>query len=99
MLATLVVLFTAVPLAELMLILEVHKAAAGLWGDGLAFSLTGFTIFLTGVVGAAIARRQGLGILAKAQAALGQGEVPGGAFVEGVLVVVGGVLLLTPTNN
>ena len=51
---------------------------------------------LTGVAGAWLARREGLRALWSFQARLARGGVPGRALMDGLCVMVGGALLLTP---
>ncbi|MDF1507011.1 membrane protein FxsA [Robertmurraya sp. DFI.2.37] len=53
-------------------------------------------IILTGVIGAYLAKRQGLEALRRAQLDMQYGRVPGEAIVDGMCILVGGVLLLTP---
>jgi UPF0716 protein FxsA len=53
-------------------------------------------IVVTGVVGAALARRQGLSALARLQRDLAEGRLPAGPLVDGVLILMAGAVLLTP---
>jgi len=53
-------------------------------------------IVLTGILGATLARQQGLSTLAKIQNELKQGRAPTQELVEGAMIVVGGLVLLTP---
>lgn len=96
MLFPLIVLFTTVPVVELLLIIQIHGLAEGYLGQSQAMIFTITTIFLTGIAGAAIAKNQGFQILRKTQDSLSRGVVPGEALIEGVLVILGGILLLTP---
>jgi UPF0716 protein FxsA len=48
------------------------------------------------VVGAALARHQGLSTLARLQRDLAGGRLPAEPLVEGVLILVAGAVLLTP---
>ena len=81
-------LFTVVPLVELFLLMKV-SAVLGLSGTiGL--------VLLTGVVGAALARREGLALLARLQKEIEAGFPTGNRVVEGLLILLGGVLLITP---
>jgi len=48
------------------------------------------------VIGAALARHQGLATLQRLQATMARGEAPAIEMVEGVLLLVGALLLLTP---
>ncbi|MEL0005482.1 MAG: FxsA family protein, partial [Opitutales bacterium] len=56
-------------------------------------------IVLTGVLGASLARQQGLSVLAKIQKEISSGKPPTTELVEGALIVVGGIVLLTPGNQ
>ena len=53
-------------------------------------------IVLTGIVGASLARQQGLSVLAKIQREMATGIPPTKELVEGALILVGGLVLLTP---
>ena len=53
-------------------------------------------IMLTGTAGAWLARSQGLEILRKIQEETSQGQMPAITMIDGALVLVGGLLLLTP---
>ncbi|MCB9025764.1 MAG: FxsA family protein [Bdellovibrionaceae bacterium] len=81
-------LFTIVPIIELFLLIEVGKVI-GAWD-------TVFIVFTTGVVGAYMAKSQGLSILMSTQKQLAQGQLPTDNIIQGVLVFIGGVFLITP---
>ena len=53
-------------------------------------------VVATGVVGAIVAGRQGSAVWAQAQLALAEGRFPGREIAHGAMVLVGGVLLITP---
>ncbi|RXT04174.1 FxsA family protein [Ammoniphilus sp. CFH 90114] len=53
-------------------------------------------VILTGVLGAWLAKQQGLQIFQLAQAQLQRGELPGEAILDGILIFAGGLVLLTP---
>ncbi len=53
-------------------------------------------ILVTGLVGATLAKREGIGVLRELQDELARGLPPATRLAEGALVVVGGVLLITP---
>jgi UPF0716 protein FxsA len=53
-------------------------------------------IMLTGTAGAWLARSQGLEILRKIQEETARGQMPAITLIDGALVLVGGLLLLTP---
>ena len=58
------------------------------------FGLRRFAI--TGVVGASLARRQGLAVVGRAQDQMARGELPAGSLADGVMILVAGALLITP---
>jgi UPF0716 protein FxsA len=53
-------------------------------------------IMLTGTAGAWLARSQGVEILRKIQEETARGQMPAITMIDGALVLVGGLLLLTP---
>ena len=84
----LLILFTALPAVELILIIEVGSRIGAL--NTLAL------ILFTGVSGAALARWQGFLTLQRIQQALNQGVMPNAELMDGALILIGGVALLTP---
>lgn len=53
-------------------------------------------IIVTGVLGAYLAKKQGLEALNTMQEQMRRGEPPGEALLDGVCILTGGILLLTP---
>lgn len=88
MLARLLLLFTVVPAVELYLLILI--------GQWLGAFETVMIILLTGGLGAFLAKREGLGVLRTLQQEALTGIPPGDRIVEGLMVLVGGVLLITP---
>lgn len=87
--AKLILLFTIVPLLELTLLLQL--------GDWMGLGPTVMLVLFTGVLGAALARREGGRVLEEWRGAInGQSGPPSDGVLEGVLILVGGVLLVTP---
>ncbi len=82
------ILFIAMPIIEIAVLLRVGAALG--WFPTLGI------VVLTAVVGTAMLRQQGLATLNKARQRMGAGEMPAQQMLEGVLLMVGGVLLLTP---
>lgn len=80
--------FTVVPLIELFLLIRIGRVI----GAGSTLAL----VILTGIVGAWLAKRQGRKVLDEWREALAQGRVPEEGVLGGVLVLVGGLLLVTP---
>ena len=53
-------------------------------------------IMMTGVAGAWLARSQGVEILKRIQEETSRGQMPAATLIDGALILVGGLLLLTP---
>jgi UPF0716 protein FxsA len=81
-------LFTTVTFLELALIIKV--------GTKIGVLDTILLIILTGIAGAYLARSQGISILSRIQAQLHSGILPTDQMLSGLLVLAGGLLLLTP---
>jgi UPF0716 protein FxsA len=88
MFGVLVILFTVIPAIEIYLLFNIGGAIGGM--------STFLVVITTGIVGAALAKSQGLHILNKVQTDLAKGELPADQLVHGFLVFGGGLLLLTP---
>ena len=84
----LVLLFTLLPAIELALLIEIGRRIGTLETIGL--------ILVTGVVGAALARYQGLAVLRRARLELAGGQMPATALMDGVIILVAAALLVTP---
>lgn len=84
----LLLLFIAVPLAEIAVFIKV--------GDAIGIAATVALVILTAVIGVAMLKRQGVAVLARAQAALDAGELPIDSVLDGVCLLIAGALLLTP---
>jgi UPF0716 protein FxsA len=84
----LLLLFTLVPLVELYLLIEI--------GGAIGVAPTIAIVIVTGVIGAALARWQGLGVLRRVQDDLAAGRPPTDALIDGLLIFVAGAVLLTP---
>ncbi len=96
MFVRLLLLFTVIPFIELVILLQVHHAISSVWGNGIGLLVTMGGIVVTGIVGASLARQQGLGVIRQVRGQMGQGQIPGQALADGVLVLIGAALLLTP---
>lgn len=84
----LLILFIGIPLIELVLFYRI--------GSLIGLGPTVATVILTGFLGAALTRRQGLQVLAKYQKALAEGRMPHAEVIEGLMILVAGAVLLTP---
>lgn len=86
--ALLFTFFFLVPLGEIYLLIKVGGLIGAMPTIGL--------VILTAALGAWMLRRQGFATLRRAQAALEQGILPARELLEGVILLIGGALLLTP---
>ena len=65
-------------------------------GQAFGWFPTILTVILTGVVGGWLAKKQGLHVFRLAQNQMRQGQLPGEAILDGIIIFAGGLLLLTP---
>lgn len=84
----LLLLFTLVPLIELFILLRLNRYI------GLGYTLG--IVILTGVVGAYLAKSQGRQIWFRLRYEMMEGRMPGDELINGLCVLVGGAMLLTP---
>lgn len=84
----LLLLFTVVPLAELFLLVKL--------GTVIGVAATVLIVICTGILGAWLARWQGLGVLRRLTDDMNQGRLPAGALIDGLLILIAGAVLLTP---
>jgi UPF0716 protein FxsA len=84
----LILIFIVVPLIEILLLIEI--------GSRIGALNTILIIVLTGILGASMMRQQGFTIIRNIQRDLSQGHMPTGELINGALVLVGGIVLLTP---
>ena len=82
------ILFITIPLVEIILLIWVSTRTH--WSSTLML------VILTGAWGAYLAKSQGYSILARIQAETAAGRVPTAELIEGLLVLIGGIVLLTP---
>lgn len=87
-LGRLALLFVVAPVVELYLLVRLG-GVIGLWPTlGL--------VVATGAAGAVLAKAEGLRVFLRFQGELMQGRLPGQSLLDGLCVLVGGTLLLTP---
>ncbi|MBU9721144.1 MULTISPECIES: FxsA family protein [Bacillaceae] len=65
-------------------------------GNYIGIPATILLIILTGILGAALAKKEGLNAIRTAQLQASQGQVPSSVLLDGICILVGGVVLLTP---
>lgn len=81
-------LFTVVPLVELYLLIALGRAL----GPGPTIAL----VLVTGALGAWFARLEGARVVRRWQEAMARQQLPKDGVIDGLLIFVGGVLLITP---
>lgn len=88
MINKLLIFFIVLPLVELCLVL--------LLGQYLGIAWTIVFIIGTGILGTWLARTQGLSTYRRIQQELSQGRMPTDSLIDGALILVAGLLLITP---
>ena len=88
MLLKLFLAFTIIPIIEIYLLIEIGS----MFGALKAVTL----VILTGFLGAFLARMQGLQTLYRIQESLREGRMPSGELLDALLIVIAGLVLLTP---
>ncbi len=81
-------LFVLIPIVEIALLIQV--------GSAIGVLPTIAIVIVTAVIGTAMLRQQGMATLQKAQQRLQSGQMPAQQIGEGILLLIGGALLLTP---
>ncbi len=88
MLPLLVVLFIAVPIVELYVLIQVGQEIGALWTVAI--------LVADSILGSVLMRSQGRAVWRRFNEALSAGRPPAREVLDGVLIVAGGALLLTP---
>jgi UPF0716 protein FxsA len=81
-------LILLIPFAEIYLLLSVGSVIGAL--------PTIILVIATGILGAYLLKQQGFATLQRFQQSLARGEIPALEMIEGVFILLGGALLLTP---
>ena len=88
MFAALALLFLVVPFIELFVLIQVGQLIGALPTIAL--------LVVVGIAGAWLVKREGLGVVRRAQEQVRRGQVPASELVDGVLILFAGALMLTP---
>jgi UPF0716 protein FxsA len=88
MVPRLALLFIIVPILELAILVQL--------GQSVGFWPTLALVLLTGFVGAALTRSAGMKLLTTIRSELSSGRMPSQSLMDGVAILAGGALLLTP---
>ena len=84
----LILLFIAVPIAEIAILIQVGEAIGVWWTIAL--------LIADAIIGSLLARSQGRAAWRRFNLAIQSGRVPAREVLDGILVLFGGALLLTP---
>jgi UPF0716 protein FxsA len=84
----LILVFVVAPLVELAVIIQVAGAIG-------AFNTIGLLVAVS-ILGAWLAKREGLGVLNRIQAALDRGQAPATELVDGGMILLAGALMIAP---
>jgi UPF0716 protein FxsA len=88
MLSKLLLLFIIMPLAELALLIYLGTVIGALY--------TIIIVIATGILGAILAKNQGLATLSRIRSRIERGVLPSDELFDGALILAGGLLLITP---
>ena len=80
--------FTIIPVSEIYILIAIGGQIGILPSIGL--------VILTGIIGASLARSQGLQTLGRIRDSFQQGVVPGEELLNALLIAIAGIVLLTP---
>ena len=88
MFAQLLLLFISIPLIEVLILIKL--------GSLFGFWPTILLVIGTGILGAYLAKIYGLTIWHQIQQDLQAGKMPADKLIDGLLILIGGIVLLTP---
>ena len=80
--------FTLIPVSEIYILIKI--------GGQIGILPSIALVILTGIVGASLARSQGLQTLGRIRDSFQQGLVPGEELLNALLIAIAGIVLLTP---
>ena len=80
--------FTIIPVSEIYILIAI--------GGQIGILPSIALVILTGIIGASLARSQGLKALGRIRDSFQQGAVPGEELLNALLIAIAGIVLLTP---
>lgn len=83
-----ILLITVLPVVELALLIELGKRIGTWWTIGIVIG--------TGILGGLLLASQGYGVFTRAKQEINEGQIPKNQIIDGLLIVIGAVLLITP---
>ena len=84
----LVAVFIIMPILELAVLFKIYEKV------GLTETVA--LMIITGFIGAALTKWQGMSVLKKIRIDLAEGRMPAPRLIDGVMIIVAGLLLITP---
>ncbi len=84
----LILIFTIIPLMEITLLIKISQ----FFGIFYTVLLVG----ITGLIGAVLSKKQGTSVIIKIKESLNDGMMPANSLIDGLLILIGGILLITP---
>ncbi len=81
-------LFILTPIAEIWLMIDIGSVIGAGW--------TVLSIIATAIIGGTLVRYQGLGVYTRMNLSASRGELPAMEMIEGMALLISGLLLLTP---
>ena len=88
MLLKLFLAFTLIPLVEIYLLIKL--------GQNFGAITSIFLVIFTGILGAYLARMEGLRTLFRIQETMREGRMPGEELLDALLIAIAGLVLITP---
>jgi len=88
MFGKLLFIFIGIPLVEILILIKL--------GELMGFWATVGLVIVTGILGATLARFQGLRVWLRIQNELQAGRIPAAEMVDGLIIFCAGLVLLTP---
>ena len=84
----LLTLFIVIPFVELLILFRIAGSLGAFKGVVL--------IVITGVIGAHLAKQQGLKVIHTIRYELSHGRLPGSELIDGLIILIAGIVLITP---
>jgi UPF0716 protein FxsA len=84
----LLALFIFLPITELWILFRVD--------EHLGIGPTVLIVVMTGIIGASLARAQGLMVMLQIQRDMAEGRMPAPRLIDGIMILIAGALLVTP---
>lgn len=82
------IFLTVIPILEIALLVEIGRRVGTWWAVGIVVG--------TAISGAVLLAAEGYGVIKRAQRDISAGRIPQNPIIDGVHVVVGALLLITP---